>query len=185
MTAPQAARTACRYAHPLQGATPATRQSRFRGVPRFESLVFLLGLLTGGAVHAGDASTSRVPQPVIEAASGGQCVEDPAFMRRNHMELLKHQRDDTLRGGIRTARYSLKACIACHASQSTGSVTAASSNFCQSCHTYAAVKIDCFECHANKPPPSSSAPVLSLGAPDDQPPNRHLRPMLAQQQFRP
>lgn len=72
-------------------------------------------------------------------------------MRRNHMELLKHQRDDTLRSGIRTTKYSLKDCISCHASQTTNSVTAAPSNFCQSCHTYAAVKIDCFECHANQP----------------------------------
>jgi hypothetical protein len=24
-------------------------------------------------------------------------------------------------------------------------------HFCQSCHNYAAVKIDCFECHSSKP----------------------------------
>ncbi len=138
-------------ASPQRGATPAARQSRFRGVPRFGAQVFLLGLLIGGAVHAGDASTSRVSQPVIELARGGQCVADPAFMRRNHMQLLKHQRDDTLRGGMRKTRYSLKDCIACHASQSTNSVAASSSNFCQSCHAYAAVHIDCFECHANQP----------------------------------
>lgn len=98
-----------------------------------------------------DATSSRVPQPVIETARGGQCVEDPAFMRRNHMKLLKHQRDDTLRGGVRTEKYSLKACVECHASQTSGSVNVASTNFCQSCHDYAAVKIDCFECHTNKP----------------------------------
>jgi hypothetical protein len=89
--------------------------------------------------------------PVIEPATGGQCVADPAFMRRNHPELLKHQRDDTLRGGVRQERASLKECISCHASKATHSVTAAGTNFCQSCHTYAAVKIDCFECHANQP----------------------------------
>jgi hypothetical protein len=72
-------------------------------------------------------------------------------MRRNHMKLLKHQRDDTLRGGIRTEKYSLKACVECHASQTTGSVAVSNTNFCQSCHAYAAVKIDRFECHANKP----------------------------------
>lgn len=110
----------------------------------------LLAASVAGASNA--AAAGRVPQPVIEAASGsGQCVAEPTFMRRNHMELLKHQRDDTLRSGIRTAKYSLKDCISCHASQTTNSVTAAPSNFCQSCHTYAAVKIDCFECHANQP----------------------------------
>ena len=147
---------------PLQGATPAARQSRFRGVPRLGSLVFLLCLLSGG-VHAGEAPSkpSRVPQPVIEAARGGQCVEDPAFMRRNHMELLKHQRDDTLRGGVRiTAKYSLKACIECHASPASNSVTATQTNFCVSCHSYTAVKIDCFECHATQPQKTSFLPLV-------------------------
>ena len=114
-------------------------------------LLFLLGSLIGGAAHAGDASTSRVQQPIIESARGGECVADTAFMRRNHMTLLKHQRDDTLRGGIRTGQYSLKTCIDCHASKTTNSVAGADTNFCQSCHTYAAVKLDCFECHTNKP----------------------------------
>jgi predicted CXXCH cytochrome family protein len=92
-----------------------------------------------------------VPKPVIEAARGGQCVEPAVDMRRNHMEYLKHQRDDTLRGGVRGAKYSLKACIECHASQQTNSVTAKQTNFCVSCHSYTAVKIDCFECHATQP----------------------------------
>ena len=78
-------------------------------------------------------------------------MADSAFMRRNHMQLLKHQRDDTLRGGIRTGSYSLKTCIDCHASKTTDSVSASDTNFCQSCHLYAAVKIDCFECHSNTP----------------------------------
>ena len=62
-------------------------------------------------VHAADASASARTglQPLIEKAKGGQCVEDPAFMRRNHMKLLKHQRDDTMHGGIRTGKYSLPA----------------------------------------------------------------------------
>lgn len=119
--------------------------------PRFGVPVLLLGLMFGGVASASDGAASRVPQPVIEAARGGQCVADPAFMRRNHMGLLKHQRDDTLRGGIRTGKYSLKTCIDCHASQTTNSVAASDTNFCQSCHSYAAVKIDCFECHTNKP----------------------------------
>ena len=114
-------------------------------------LLAATGALAQDAGNRGSATHGTVPAPVIEAARGGQCVADAAFMRRNHMELLKHQRDDTLRGGIRTGKYSLKACIACHASQTSQSVTSEPGNFCQSCHNYAAVKIDCFECHANKP----------------------------------
>lgn len=72
-------------------------------------------------------------------------------MRRNHMDLLKHQRNETLHVGDRRGAYSLKDCIACHASQNTNSVAANNSNFCQSCHAYAAVRIDCFECHATQP----------------------------------
>ncbi|MBI5276741.1 MAG: hypothetical protein HY854_09800 [Burkholderiales bacterium] len=94
----------------------------------------------------------RTPKPVIEpAVRGAQCVADPAFMRRNHMDLLKHQRDDTVREGKRLGSYSLKGCIECHASPKTGSVAKAETNFCVSCHQYAAVRIDCFECHASRP----------------------------------
>jgi hypothetical protein len=114
-------------------------------------LVLVFGLVIG--VHSADKSAvaPRGLEPLIEKAQGGQCVEDTAYMRRNHMKLLKHQRDDTMHGGIRTGKYSLKECVSCHASQSNQSVNAEAGNFCQSCHVYAAVKIDCFECHANKP----------------------------------
>ena len=108
----------------------------------------------------------RTPRPVVErAAQGSACVGDPAFMRRNHMDLLKHQRDDTVRGGVRAGSYSLKACIQCHASTQTQSVTAGETNFCVSCHSYAAVKIDCFECHASRPSAQGTAfhPVIPSG----------------------
>jgi hypothetical protein len=151
----------------------------------------LLVLLATSLVMAADApsaakAVTRVPQPVIEPARGGQCVEDPAFMRRNHMELLKHQRDDTMRGGVRAAKYSLKACIECHASQTTNSVAAVQTNFCLSCHSYAAVKIDCFECHATRPqktsfhpliPPAPAGSAAQLGM--------QLRQMVAQPQVKP
>nr|WP_319566086.1 hypothetical protein [uncultured Rhodoferax sp.] len=114
-------------------------------------LVLTASLTAAAQGAAAAAGKPQGLQPLIEKARGGQCVEDAAFMRRNHMKLLKHQRDDTLRGGVRTGKYSLKACVSCHASQSTQSVNASSGDFCQSCHAYAAVKIDCFECHANKP----------------------------------
>ena len=114
------------------------------------SMVLVLAfVLSAAAAQDG----GRTPKPVVErAAQGSRCVADPAFMRRNHMDLLKHQRDDTVRAGERKGQYSLKACIQCHASQQTQSVAARETNFCVSCHSYAAVKIDCFECHAAKPP---------------------------------
>jgi len=127
------------------------------------ALLLSTSLMAVAEGSAAPAVSGRTPKPVIEAARGGQCVEDPAFMRRNHMALLKHQRSDTLRGGVRTGKYSLKECIACHASQTTQSVNATGDNFCQSCHNYAAVSIDCFGCHANKPAQGIAGAVSAHG----------------------
>ncbi|HET9821084.1 MAG TPA: hypothetical protein VFQ16_04600 [Burkholderiaceae bacterium] len=98
------------------------------------------------------AGESRTPLPVVPAAKAGtQCVADPATMRRAHPAMLKHQRDDTVRGGIRGAKASLKGCVDCHAGATGGSVAASDQDFCVACHRYAAVKVDCFECHSAKP----------------------------------
>jgi len=115
---------------------------------RWLALIAWVGPVLAAAADEG----GRTPKPVIErAAQGAQCVAPAAEMRRNHMDLLKHQRDDTVRGGIRGAKYSLKDCIDCHASKTTGSVAKTQDNFCVACHSYAAVTIDCFECHSAKP----------------------------------
>jgi hypothetical protein len=122
------------------------------------SRLFPLLLAFAGAAATAGEGEGRTPRPVIErAVKGAQCVADPAVMRRSHMDFLKHQRDDTVRGGIRGAKFSLKACIECHAGKQTASVAQSESNFCVSCHSYAAVKIDCFECHT----PRAAARVAS------------------------
>ena len=97
---------------------------------------------------------SDVPQPDIPKGQGEQCVEDSNLMRRNHMTMLKHQRDETMLKGVRSKQYSLKECVACHAvpgPDSTPVTVASPKHFCRSCHDYAAVKIDCFQCHASRP----------------------------------
>ena len=105
------------------------------------------------ALAAAPAWAADSRTPVIEPARAGtQCIADPATMRREHPAMLEHQRDLTVRGGVRGAKASLKACIGCHASAATGSVAKGETNFCVSCHSYAAVRIDCFECHATQPP---------------------------------
>ncbi len=153
-------------------------------------VVVLLALGLGsmaGMVGTAFAQTSNGQglQPPVEKARGGQCVEDPAFMRRNHMKLLKHQRDDTMHGGVRTGKYSLKACVACHASSVSQSVSAEAGDFCQSCHTYAAVKIDCFGCHASQPPATNAHPVVSPKLTGSLTLGPQLKQMLAQQQAKP
>ena len=86
--------------------------------------------------------------PKLDIGKGGQCVEDTQWMRKNHMHLLKHGRDDALRRGIREEKASLKNCIECHASTQDNSVIAREDSFCVGCHKYEAVKLDCFECHS-------------------------------------
>ena len=121
-----------------------------------------LVLLT--AMAQAQTAASRTPKPVIEAARAGtQCIADPATMRRDHPAMLEHQRDLTVRGGVRGAKASLKGCIDCHASPVTASVAKTDTNFCVSCHVYTAVRIDCFECHAARPTgalPHSTAAVM-------------------------
>ncbi len=95
-------------------------------------------------------AAAEVPKPVIAIAKPGQCIAPVEEMRRNHMDMLRHQRDRTLRLGEREAKVSLNACIDCHASRDNGSVLGDKENFCQGCHAYAAVKLDCFECHQAK-----------------------------------
>ena len=96
-------------------------------------------------------AAAGVDLPKLVKGKGDKCVEDTQFMRRNHMDLLKHHRDETMRKGIRTTQHSLKKCVECHASEQTGSVAASKQDFCVACHSYASVKLDCWDCHATKP----------------------------------
>ena len=103
-------------------------------------------LAVAGIADAGETWAGRVAAPVIKIERGDACVAPTAQMRRDHMNMLLQQRDSTMRQGLRESRFSLKHCVDCHASQETGSVLG-KDGFCSSCHTYAAVSIDCFECH--------------------------------------
>ncbi len=87
--------------------------------------------------------------PVLDRARSGPCVEDPKVMRRVHMDLLLHGRDDTVLHGVRDPKHDLAGCVDCHASKSDGKVVGTDAHFCQGCHAYASVKLDCFECHSS------------------------------------
>lgn len=114
------------------------------------------------ALAAAAPSFAGTPKPSIVIERPGQCVEDAATMRRDHMKLLLHQRERTVREGIRTARHSLNGCIECHASRRTGSVLG-EQGFCQSCHSYAGVRLDCFECHRPSVKPAHAQPAALGG----------------------
>ncbi len=107
-----------------------------------------VGLLAS-AYAADPQKPTRVPLPAAKAVKGEKCVEPTEVMRRDHMQMVLHQRDDTMHQGIRTVKHSLKNCVNCHADPQTGSVLG-KNGFCESCHSYAAVSMDCFGCHTDK-----------------------------------
>jgi len=107
----------------------------------------LVAVLSVAALAEGQTGgASRVALPTIKIEKGDACVAPTGEMRRNHMKFLLHQRDLTVHQGLREPRFSLKQCVDCHASRTTGSVLG-ENGFCASCHAYASVKLDCFECH--------------------------------------
>ena len=106
------------------------------------ALALVLALTSAVAIAA-------APKPVIKIENPGECIAPVAEMRANHKSMLSHTRDRTLRKGIRGEKASLNGCIECHASKTTGSVLG-KEGFCQTCHDYAAVTIDCWQCHQPK-----------------------------------
>ncbi len=115
----------------------------------FAAALLTVAMLVAAPVHAQErhaAGAARVPLPAVKIENGKACVAPVEDMRRNHMQMLLHQRDRTVHQGLREPRFSLKGCVECHASRQTGSVVGME-GFCSSCHTFTSVKIDCFECH--------------------------------------
>lgn len=114
-------------------------------------LLLIGALLPGGAVAAGERSPLW---PDIPAATGQPHPEGREYWRRNHMDLMRHDRDLTMREGERAIGASLKGCFDCHAARdAAGQVLsyADAGHFCRSCHDYAAVRVDCFMCHRSTP----------------------------------
>jgi [DsrC]-trisulfide reductase subunit J len=115
-------------------------------IMRFAGAVLAVMLTVAGFANAGESRAQRVALPVVKIEKGTACVAPTEEMRRDHMKMLLQQRDRTVHQGLREPRFSLKNCVDCHASRETGSVLG-KEGFCSSCHSYAAVSIDCFECH--------------------------------------
>jgi hypothetical protein len=76
-----------------------------------------------------------------------QCVEDVAFMRCAHMDLLEDWRERVVRDGERTyvskrgVEFDMSlsnTCLNCHSSKQ---------DFCDACHNYAGVEPYCWACH--------------------------------------
>lgn len=112
---------------------------------------------------------SRASGPRIELPTDAEkCIRPTDYMRRNHMNLLLHKRDATMRQGIRKKDASLQGCVDCHSKNDDKGVAIpvnADGQFCSTCHEYAAVKLDCFECHRTTPDvPASTASIPDIPA---------------------
>ena len=128
------------------------------------ALALLLILLIVPAVAGAQEARAPGGGPVITKGKGDQCVADTDYMRRFHMTELTHQRDETVQRGVRTKQYSLNECVACHTTTGGDGKAVpinAPGEFCASCHEYAAVTIDCFQCHATKPDEDRQASRLT------------------------
>jgi predicted CXXCH cytochrome family protein len=116
-------------------------------------IAFLFALLAAGqTAPAFSEDSGLVPTP--PKGRGEHCVAPTEFMRRNHMSMMKHQRDETVHEGVRGKPFSLAGCMECHAVKGADGqpVTYSDSkHFCRTCHDFAAVSIDCFQCHSSRP----------------------------------
>ena len=130
------------------------------------TLALCLALLVSGppAVAVGDERASIAPS--LPPATGEQCVEPVEIMRRKHMHFLMHQRDDTVHAGIRGAKHSLVGCIDCHVQRDAGGAAIpvdAQGQFCDACHRFAGVRMDCFGCHAAVPAGAAAGAATGAG----------------------
>lgn len=124
--------------------------------------LFLIACIISISAYAG-APVPKLPKP----EGKDQCVEDTALMRKEHMNMLLHQRDETMYRGIRTKKHSLKNCISCHVVKGDDGEPVNYTNpkhFCVQCHNYASVRIDCFDCHASKPRPQKAGTAIPVSA---------------------
>ncbi len=114
----------------------------------------LLSTIVLAALLLPGSSFAEVPFPDIPKGKGDSCVAPTDVIRQTHMDLLLHKRDKTMHEGIRTKQYSLRECLNCHIQpKADGTYPSIDSkeHFCNACHSYAAVTIDCFQCHRAVP----------------------------------
>jgi hypothetical protein len=135
---------------------------------KYSLITLIFSLLLGAYMPgtAADASSDEnssgpfIPKAQRRYSDTQGCVEPTDEMRARHMEYILDQRDATMHKGIRTKQYSLTECINCHVSAAPDAPHVDSEkHFCNSCHTYAGVSIDCFQCHADRPVKSRFQPL--------------------------
>ncbi len=122
-------------------------------------LLVLAGLFALPVLSNAGELGPQPPKAKEKASAKTECVRPVKEMRKNHMKLLLHKRDETMREGVRTKEISLSECIECHVTPKKDGEyprIGEDEHFCSSCHNYAAVNIDCFDCHSDLPKDASA-----------------------------
>lgn len=94
-------------------------------------------------------SATEPPEPKLtdKAKKAEHCVEETAYMRTEHMQILDEWRDTVVRDGDRLYVSSSgkeymaslsNSCMDCHSNKE---------DFCDKCHNYTSVNPYCWDCH--------------------------------------
>ncbi len=116
-------------------------------------------VLSLSAVANPPAKEVKAVEGTAKADKAESCVRPTDWMRRNHMELIKHSRHLSVHQGIRIKKDSLANCVDCHARQDEHHNPVpvnAKGEFCDACHSSVAENITCFQCHATVPETESA-----------------------------
>ena len=114
-------------------------------------LLVLIGFMLLSTTTLAETPFPTIHEPSDESL---KCIQPEDEMRRNHMNYILHERDETVHEGVRNEPGSLSACIDCHVEPNEkGEIAGVDTDehFCNGCHEYASVQIDCFQCHADRP----------------------------------
>ncbi len=116
--------------------------------------VFLLLVSFPFLAAFGNAGSDPVYDLSVQTsdATKVKCVESTDYMKSSHMKLLQQWRDDVVRNGQndfissngQAIPMSLDdTCLNCHTDKEA---------FCDSCHSYSGVTMDCWDCHGTNSP---------------------------------
>lgn len=125
---------------------------RDRGII-WSGLAIFLALLTLPVWHNLSAGiTAKGPNQALPAREK-QCVAPIAYMKTSHMRLLMDWREAVVRGNTREyvaydgRHYNMSLTSTC-----LNQCHAGKGDFCDRCHTYAAVSASCWNCHVDSKP---------------------------------
>jgi len=110
-------------------------------------LIVFLALITFPIWYNLATTEPAAPPELKLPPEGGRCVEETAWMRTDHMQLLNEWRDEAVRAndrihtssdGRRFYKSLSGTCMSCHVEKAA---------FCDRCHNYVAATPYCWDCH--------------------------------------